>query len=441
VPVQVALGDSHTCAITRYGAVKCWGSNSEGQLGLGISTSVNVGDASGELTAASASVQLGTGRYARALALGNAHTCALLDNGAVKCWGANVYGQLGQGTAAAYIGDQASQLGDNLPAVNLGTGLTATAITAGYSHSCALLNNGAVKCWGLNTTGQLGLGDTNARGTSASDMGDNLPAVSLGTGLTALSISASPGHTCAVLSNQTLKCWGYNLWGQLGQTNAALNRGSNAGQMGDALPAISLGTGRTVTGADAGGGFTCAVLDDATVKCFGRNDTSGDLGTVWCENDFDQLGSCSNGQYPTSLSGYGAVSGEMGDALPTVSLASALKVSAVAAGNTHACALLTDGSVKCWGMNDSGQLGQGDVNNRGWDPAVMGNALLPIALGAGRHAVSIKAGNDHTCAVLDDQTIRCWGANEHGELGLGDTLDHGSNPGDMGDGLPAVPFE
>ncbi len=264
---SITAGDNHTCAILDDGTVKCWGGNSRGQLGLG--DTANRGDGAGEMGDNLPAVNLGTGRTATAITAGDTHTCALLDNGTVKCWGDNGYGQLGHGDTANR-GDDAGEMGDNLPAVNLGTGRTATAITAGSSHTCALLDNGTVKCWGDNGDGQLGLGDTADRGDGAGEMGDNLPAVDLGTGRTATAITAGDDHTCALLDNGTVKCWGDNAYGQLGLGDTA-DRGDDAGEMGDNLPAVDLGTGRTATAITAGDVHTCALLDNATVKCWGYN--------------------------------------------------------------------------------------------------------------------------------------------------------------------------
>ena len=112
-------------------------------------------------------------------------------------------------------------------------------ITAGSAHSCYMLDNGSVKCWGKNNLGQLGLGDTSNRGDNSSEMGDNLTIVDLGTGRTATAIEAGDNHTCAILDNASVKCWGSNASGQLGLGHTS-NRGDNSGEMGDDLPAISL---------------------------------------------------------------------------------------------------------------------------------------------------------------------------------------------------------
>jgi alpha-tubulin suppressor-like RCC1 family protein len=126
-------------------------------------------------------VDLGTGRTATAISLGSAqsaHTCALLDNAAVKCWGQGAYGQLGQGNTTT-LGDGANEMGENLTAIDLGTGRTATAISLGNYHTCVLLDNASVKCWGRDPYGQLGQGSAGNLGDGANEMGDNLPAIDL----------------------------------------------------------------------------------------------------------------------------------------------------------------------------------------------------------------------------------------------------------------------
>jgi alpha-tubulin suppressor-like RCC1 family protein len=180
------------------------------------------------------------GSAAKEITVGNNFACVILTGGTVKCWGANDVGQLGQGDNVnraydnAHVGDISA-----MPAVDLGTGRMALKISAGSQHVCALLDNGSVKCWGNNSDGQLGLEDTVARGNSLGQMGDNLPIVSLGTGRTAIDISAGAIQTCALLDDQTVKCWGFNNDGRLGQGNTT-SIGATAGTMGDALSAIQL---------------------------------------------------------------------------------------------------------------------------------------------------------------------------------------------------------
>jgi E3 ubiquitin-protein ligase HERC3 len=158
-------------------ALKCWGRNTEGELGLGHTE--NRGDRPGQMGDNLPAVDLGRGRYALDVAIGDYHACALLDQGSVKCWGMNGLGELGLGDTETR-GDQPGEMGDNLPALELGTGRRATSLAAGESHTCAVLDDGSVKCWGLNGSLQLGLGDANDRGDAPGEMGDRLPSVAIG---------------------------------------------------------------------------------------------------------------------------------------------------------------------------------------------------------------------------------------------------------------------
>ena len=411
--VAATTGSTHACAVLADGRVKCWGGNDNGQLGLGDTT--RRGQGPGEMGNALPAVDLGTGRTVVQVGAGAAHTCALLDDGSVRCWGGNAGGQLGLGDTDSR-GDGPGEMGDALPAVDLGTGRTATAITVGSNHTCALLDDGSVKCWGLNN-GHLGLGDYASRGGAPGEMGDALPAVDLGTGRTAVAISAGDGHTCAVLDDGSLKCWGDNWGGQLGLGDTTY-RGGAPHQMGDDLPAVDLGPGRTAISVDVGDFHTCAVLDDGSVKCWGYG-SSGQLG----------LGN-------SSWVGYAG--GQMGADLPAVDLGPGRTAVSVTAGNGFTCAVLDDGSVKCWGASFPGALGQGDTNPRGDGPGEMGAALPPVDLGVGRTATTISAGSDFACALLDDGRVKCWGFNVDGRLGQGDTADRGDGPGEMGGALAPI---
>jgi alpha-tubulin suppressor-like RCC1 family protein len=161
-----------------------------------------------------------------------------LNDGSVKCWGDNSGGVLGLGDKNHH-GDGPDEMGDNLRTVNLGTNKTAEAIAAGEVHTCAILNDGSVKCWGFNGSGQLGLGDTIGRGAEPTDMGDNLRTVNLGAGKTAKKIAAGGDHTCAILNDGSVKCWGANSRGALGLGDKN-NRGDGSNEMGDNLPTVKL---------------------------------------------------------------------------------------------------------------------------------------------------------------------------------------------------------
>jgi cysteine-rich repeat protein len=411
----VAAGGHHNCAIrAKDGQVKCWGRNSAGQLGLGDKE--NRGDTPDEMGSNLSAVDLGTGRSATALSLGLNHSCALLDDSSVKCWGDNTYGQLGVGDQVVR-GDNPGEMGDRLPAVLLGTGRTARAISSGEYSVCAQLDDSSVKCWGLGNSGQLGQGSTNNLGDTLSELGNGLPAVSLGPGRTATTLSASSTHVCVVLDDSSVKCWGDNRFGQLG-TGDIERRGDMSGELGELLPAIPLGTNRKARTVTAGDLHTCVLLDDKAVKCWGNN-SAGQLG-----------------QGDTVIRGSGA--NQLGDSLLPIALGTNHFAEQLSAGYSHTCALLDDKSLKCWGFNASGQLGLGDTLYRGDGAGEMGDALPTVPLGSDLRVVDMSLGHDHTCALLDNLTIKCWGKNADGQLGYGDTGDRGDRPGEMGDGLLSV---
>ncbi|MEK6704521.1 MAG: hypothetical protein AABZ06_01910 [Bdellovibrionota bacterium] len=413
-PANTVTGAAHTCVRFSSGAVKCWGGNTYGQLGLGDTNAR--GDAAGEIGDNLSTVSLGSGRTATAIVAGSNHTCALLDNSTVKCWGLNDKGQLGQGSADS-LGDVAGEMGDSLNAVSLGSGRTATAIAAGDKHTCALLDDGSVKCWGYNVLGALGLGDTSDRGDGAGEMGDNLSAVSLGSGRTATAIAAGDFHTCALLDNGSMKCWGGNSSGQLGFGDMDA-RGDAAGEMGDNLPVVDLGSGLSASSIATGQSHTCARLNNNNVKCWGGN-TFGQLG----------LG---------DTNARGDAAGEMGDNLAAIALGSGRTALAISTSASTVCVRLDNSSVKCWGDNTYGQLGLSDTSARGDAADEMGDNLSIVQLGTSRTATGIASGGSHSCAVLDNKTVKCWGRNNVGQLGLGDTDARGDAVGEMGDLLTSI---
>ncbi|HYF47077.1 MAG TPA: hypothetical protein VD926_12750 [Acidimicrobiales bacterium] len=304
-------------------------------------------------------------------------------------------------------------MGTSLPAVDLGPNRTATAISSGYFHTCAVLDNGTVKCWGENDEGQLGQGDTTARGDGPGEMGSNLPAVSLGPSRTVAAVCAGGWQTCVVLDDATVRCWGDGDDGALGLGDTA-NRGDGPEEMGTNLPPVQFGSGRTATSVSVGESHVCSRLDDGSVKCWGRN-VAAQLG----------LG---------DQSSRGDGSGEMGDSLPRVALGTGRTAAAVTVGTTHSCAVLDDGARKCWGSNLKGELGQGDTQARGYQPNQMGDALLPIDLGGGlrcdgqRVTVDLNgvgtptAGPDVILGTPGDDTVR--GASDAGACGQAMRWEH-----------------
>ena len=170
---------------------------------------------------------------------GSDFACAVLEDDSLKCWGSNLFGQLGRGDTTTPVGDASSEMGDNLLVVDLGSGRTVKFIDSSGHHACALLNNNRVKCWGENAVGQLGRGDsTTPIGDGANEMGDYDPVtgdglrhVDLGTNRTAQKITLGSDHSCALLDNDQLKCWGENAFGNLGQGHTN-NLGDGSNEMG-----------------------------------------------------------------------------------------------------------------------------------------------------------------------------------------------------------------
>lgn len=446
---KIAIGYEHTCVRLLNGSVKCWG-HTEGFAGsygqLGYDDPHNRGDGldpAGQaspywVSAGMPAVNLGTGRTAVAIAAGDYHTCAILDNGDTKCWGSNDDGELGQGNLANQldtsnppgsshgIGDEPTDgsggVGEmpRLGPINFGGGHKAIEIVGGQFFTCARLDDNTVKCFGKNDAGQLGLGNTtplNAPGA----------AIDFGTGLTPISISAGHAHACAILRDNTtsaksVKCWGGNQWGQLGlgDTN---NRGDGPGEMGASLPTVLLGAGRTADYLLATGGSNCAILDNQATKCWGLN-TWGQVGLTAGNGDptpgpaqllcTDDPNDCI-GDQPNEVNN------------TTVAIAAGT-TARLAIGFRHACALLTNNTLKCWGSNEQGQLGLEDNTGTrtivGNDPNEVNNLTTTFLtfLKPGTVVGEITAGGLHTCVWnTNGNELNCWGNNSYGQLGHNDT--------------------
>ena len=379
---------------------------------LGLGDTQDRGNLPGDMRGNLPFIDLGIGRTALQLAAGQNFTCALLDTLAVKCWG-NASNPLGLGDPYNR-GDQAGTMGDALPAIDLGTGRTATAIAVGQ-NACAILDDHTLKCWGDNSSGALGQEDLLPRGANPNEMGDALPAVSLGTGRTAMQTLVAGGASCARLDNGCVKCWGSNYFGILSDNYNYAGTGWEANTMGDNLACINLGTGRTAVDIVGIEHSVCARLDDATTRCWGYNQ-SGELG----------LGDTAERTDVTTL--------------PALDLGAPPLQIASSANAANFCARMPDGSVKCWGPNSFGQLGLGDTQNRGDQPNQMGSNLPTVDLGSQRTARALSAGANNSCAVLDTYELKCWGTSFSGELGLGRSASYiyGADPSTTGDGIPTV---
>lgn len=412
--VDLAVNGGSSCVRISDGSVKCWGANNLGQLG--IETAADVGFLPTDLGANLATISFGVGKTVKSIARGWEFSCVILNDDSVRCWGDNSFGQLGLGDVKVR-GDETGEMGDALPALDFGTTLKVVEIGAGVRHACVRFEDGSIKCWGANGAGQCGTGDPILRGDGPNEMGANLPFVNVGTGLTVKKLAIGHFHTCVILNIDQVKCWGVNTSGELG-IGDKLPHGPGPNQMGDNLPFVNLGTDKTVKMVAAGPSHTCAILNDDSVKCWGVNNV-GQLG----------LGDPVNRGESLAL---------MGDNLPAVDLGPGRTAKSISAGNATMCALLDNDTIKCWGQNQAGQLGIGSIQPRGTMPGDMGDMLPPVDLGTNRHALSVRAGDSFTCALLDDTSVKCWGAPNDGRLGIGAPGPRGHAPGTMGDNLPIV---
>jgi alpha-tubulin suppressor-like RCC1 family protein len=398
--VAISAGGYHTCAVLSDGSAMCWGYNTYGQVGDGTSGSnrltpvaVCAEGATQPCTAGNSNVLTS----AVAITAGRWHTCALLDDGTAKCWGWNSGGQVGDGTSGT------NRL---TPVAVFGLAYAlAPAITAGFRHTCIVLGDGTARCWGDNTYGQLGDGTTTERHTPVPVCaeGATAPCTAANNILTgAVAISAGYEHTCALLSDGTTFCWGHNNHGQLGDDFAELV---------SATPVAVSGLSDAVAIA-SGDYHTCALLSDGTAMCWGDN-YYGQLGDGTTSRRDTPVAVCASGSGP-GCSGGAALGG----------------VVAISAGSYHTCALLSDGTARCWGNNVRGQLGDGTTTERHTPVAVCASGSGPgcsggAALGG---VVTISAGDYHTCALLSDGTARCWGDNTFGQLGDGTAGTHSTTP-------------
>jgi alpha-tubulin suppressor-like RCC1 family protein len=341
-----------------------------------------------------------------AITAGNAHSCALLTNGSVRCWGSNRYGQLGDGTT---MGSTTPVTVVNLSgaiAITTGSGIQRYGGNAWDNNTtCALLVGGTVRCWGQRArfiSADIDLGHSSYPmevGGLAGAVHISGPCALMGDGTGqcwqtvnnlgvepmlggALELMEGRSQNCAIFAGGTVRCWGFSRYGELGDGSTA-NGGSTSTWY---QPAEVTG----LTGAIALSGtddFRCALLDDGTARCWGRN-ASGNLGD-----------------------------GTTVDAATPVTVTALTDAVAITAGYSHACALVADGTARCWGDNASGSLGDGTTVD----------AATPVTVTGLTAGVALSTGDSHSCALGAGGAVRCWGSNHHGQLGDG-TSDDRSTP-------------
>jgi alpha-tubulin suppressor-like RCC1 family protein len=372
----VTVGRAHTCAMTTTNQVRCWGRGNHGQLGTnGVEEHT---DAVTTLNSRGTAPLTGV----RSVGTGDDFTCALLLTGQVRCWGVNDRGQLGRG------GDDLDRLLP-VPVRNVaGTGnLTgATQLSVGYDHACVVLTSRQVRCWGENDDGEVGADSTSLafiRPTVVRAVDGPGPL----TGVT--KIDAGDDHTCALLATGELRCWGWGP-GTGANTAEAQRRPVVTRDPTDTGPL----TGVTQVG--AGGHLTCARLSNGQARC-------------WGDNGVGELGIGVTG-------GVLLLPAVVGNPEGTGPLTS---VTSVSAGDEFTCARTNAGGGRlwCWGENTYGQVGGGAADGI----AVVRPQVVLAATGTGALSgvTQVAASAFHTCARLSNGQARCWGIDDHGELGDG----------------------
>ncbi len=345
---RLAAGEYHTCALLDDGTVVCWGLNNYGQLRDGTTT--------GRLSPVPVKSLTGV----ISIAAGSFHTCALLSNGSVSCWGLNDSGQLGNGTISS----------SSAPVQVLLTNVVALA--AGAANTCAVRVDGSVWCWGAAPANQ-------------STVASNEPMqMNIGGGV-AVGAAVGGNHACALLADAKMRCWGQNTYGQLGDFDNITTTAPHQvfvvnNQLLSDASALEI---------SAGANFTCSISISSGLLC-------------WGDNSFDQFGQ--------SLNNSG---GKFNYAVYSFWYH---QLTAFATGGAHVCAIVSGGPVVCSGRNDALQLGS---------PSPASTAAFPVYVPNITNAVDIAAGLKHTCAAIADGTIRCWGDNSLGQHGNGSTAPAG----------------
>lgn len=376
-------GASHSCALLADDTLHCWGRNSSGQLGRGDEK--NVGDGLGPTVAANPPVPLDG---ITAFGLGLSQTC-VISHGELRCWGSNNSGGLGYPAAGVY-GSSPTTTPDKLPAVNLGGDFEPVAVAPSLGASCALSAAGGVACWGTaSTLGYPGFPEVGVAGAPSIIEAGLVQLAPAGQQFVVSQLLRTTDLGCAI-SEGRLRCWGRSPF-------LGLETNDDVGDDEPPSEARLLNTGWVAAQISSIREHACAVSTVGDVYCWGRN-IAGQLGT--------------------------------GDAFTNGSIAGPLFLGAgrvgrkVAAGSNHTCLLMANDEVICWGTNANGVLGLGHTHDW-YRPATAATVLL------GGPVWDIAAGWDHTCAVLRNGEIRCWGLGQEGRLGTGSPDNIGDEESDL----------
>lgn len=331
---------NHTCAVHRSGSVYCWGGHGLGDVGVRSYTPKKVADINN-----ATSVSAGVG-----------HTCVLTERNEVFCWG---HLQLKQ-EDEIYFSQRPVKIAGISDVVE---------ISAAEDYTCALHRSGQISCWGKNFVGTLGRGFYTDQTVYPPSLVKDIS--------NAVSISSKSNRSCAVLSSGKIKCWGDNRHGQLG--NGKLSYSTVPVEVKNVSNAVSVAVG----GEYFVGEHSCALLSTDEIYC-------------WGSNNYGQIG---NGEF-----------GGSGWTIPARTDLGFSDVESITTGAVHACALRSIGAIYCWGGNGEAQIGGTNTFD---------SVALPTQVSGISDATSVDAGDTHTCAVHSDGTVSCWGSNYFGQLGNG----------------------
>ena len=349
--IDVSTNALNTCVLREGGNMSCWGDNTYGQLGDGTSTFISPGE-----PFVSSPVNVSGIDSAIIISTGADFSCAALQSGQVRCWGNNASRQLGNPAGEAF----------SLTPMPVADVDDAVSVSAGTAHACVLRESGEVSCWGSNFHGRLG----SASGGEVSTAQVQVLGVS-----DAIDVAASVTHTCAAHATGEVSCWGQN-W---------------KGPAGDASPLpVKVSEVADATAVSTSAGLSCATLEEGEAACWGL---------YWGS----QSATLDNGD----LSPLAAMWANLPGADPD-----AADIALVASGGSHACALHTDGTIRCAGANWNGNLGTGQIGtNISWTP----QKVVDV-----EDATDIALGFAHTCALHATGEVSCWGRNHYGQLGTGE---------------------
>ncbi|MEH3053948.1 MAG: hypothetical protein PGN13_08070 [Patulibacter minatonensis] len=426
------LGTASSCAVQRDRAVRCWGRGSSGALGTSDSAS-----RLGTPGSAASTVPVG---LATQVATGDLHACAIVVGGSVRCWGQGAGGQLGGRDRDNRLDGYVDPRTGTDEATTVPLGAPALQLSLGGSYACAVIAGGVVRCWGDGLFGRVGARGTDHRLDGLPDgPSDEASVVPLGGA--ALSVSAGDQHACALLVDGSVRCWGAGANGRLGSgaTDDRLDGLVDATSRTDEPSTVPLGG--PATAVSAGGGHTCALMATGDVRCWGLG-TSGQLGTG--TNNASLLDAAGEQASTVPIKPIGTTAA---NAAKTPNL----KAVAISAGDSHTCAIVEGGDVRCWGAGDQGQLGQGATDGRlDSSQTAVADAATRVGggpdgkgPGLGSPAVAITAGSSTTCAALDSGAVRCWGNGDSGRVGSGATdarLDGVVDPATGTDDASLVPI-